>query len=181
MVRAHGPLLRRALLVALALTAGCSPQDLRTGPAETVTLLGVPPGAQEAVVVRHTDGDTLVLRGRGTGPLPGTPTKVRLLQVDTPEVTDPAECYGPQASARLRELTPVGSTVQVTADRQLKDRFGRTLLLVWNAQGESVQDVLLLEGLATVLVVRPNVAEVPHFRQVEQVARGRDAGLWGAC
>ncbi|MEO6205861.1 MAG: hypothetical protein ABIO67_10845, partial [Mycobacteriales bacterium] len=69
-----------ALLLAVT---GCA----STAPAARVPGgLVVPEGAQQAVVVRHTDGDTIVLRGIGTGPLPGgADTKVRVLEVDTPE------------------------------------------------------------------------------------------------
>lgn len=140
-----------------------------------------PAGLQTAVVVRHVDGDTLVLRGTGAGPLSRADTRVRLLQVDTPEVFDAPECYGEQASARTRELVPVGSRVAVQADERLTDRFGRTLLLVWTADGRSLQEVLLREGYATVLQVPPNELGVSALREVEAQARRAGAGLWRDC
>jgi micrococcal nuclease len=168
---------RPASLVLLLLVAACA------GPAEppAPTTLAAPPGAQEAVVVRHTDGDTLVLRGIGAGPLPGTPTKVRVLEIDTPEVNPVVECFGPEAADRLTELVPKGSRVQVEADREHRDRYGRALLYVWTADGVSVEEVLLREGFARVLYVRPNDLHLDHFRLVEAEARDAGRGLWSAC
>jgi micrococcal nuclease len=168
----------RLTLVALLLAAACAGQEPDPPAAGT---LAAPPGAQEAVVVRHTDGDTLVLRGIGTGPLPGTPAKVRVLEIDTPEVNPVAECLGPEAADRLAELVPKGSRVRVEADREKRDRYGRLLLYVWTADGVSVEEVLLREGLARVLYVRPNDRHLDHFRVVEAEARDAGRGLWRTC
>jgi micrococcal nuclease len=161
----------------VGLLVGCAAEP--AGLPRAVADLPVPALAQEAVVVRHTDGDTLVLRGRGTGPLGGQPTKVRLLLVDTPEDGEVPECGGPEASAALERLVPVGSTVRVAADRQLLDRFRRTLLYVWDDRGTSVNLSLLIDGHARVLVVRPNVEHVEAMREAEALARFHEAGLWG--
>lgn len=143
--------------------------------------LPVPADAQQAVVVRVTDGDTVVLRGRGTGPLPGEPTKVRVLLVDTPEVFGRAECLGPEASARTTELLPDGATVRVEADRDRHDRYGRTLLHVWTPDGVNVGERLVAEGLATVLQIDPNERYLEQFTAQQTRARNSGAGLWSAC
>ena len=54
-----------------------------------------------------TDGDTVVLRNG---------QKVRLVQIDTPEVFFGTECYGPQASAATKRLLPVGARVRLTVE-----------------------------------------------------------------
>lgn len=167
----------RRLLVCCLLTAACAADADPPAP----TSLAVPAGAQEATVVRHSDGDTFILRGIGAGPLPGEPTKVRLLEIDTPELFPTAECYGEQAADRTAELIPKGSRVRVEADRQQRDRFGRALLYVWTPDGASLEEVLLEEGLATVLYVRPNDRHLARFREVEGRARDAGVGLWGDC
>ena len=149
-------------------------------PAVAAAGIPVPADAQQATVVRQVDGDTVVLRGRGTGPLPAEPTRVRVLLVDTPEVSGQPECFGRQAADRLAELAPDGAVVQVQADRDRLDRFGRTLLHVW-ADGVNVGEALLREGYATVLVVRPNELHLPAFEAAEQEAEQADRGLWSAC
>lgn len=173
---------RRSLFVVWLsawLVAGCG--------AQTADLPSLPPGlpvaqgAQQATVVRHVDGDTVVLRGRGVGPLPATPTKVRLLLIDTPEVFVNQECFGPQASDRTAELLPVGDAVRVEADRDQTDRYGRTLLHVWTGDGVEVGQALLRGGFATVLVVQPNERYLADYRRAEQQADRADEGLWQAC
>jgi micrococcal nuclease len=165
------------LLTLCLLAAGCASTPEPPAP----TALRVPPGAQQATVVRHTDGDTVVLRGIGTGPLPAAPTKVRLLEIDTPEVYPQVECYGEEAADRTEELLPKGARVRVEADRERRDRYGRALLYVWTEDGANVEEVLLREGYARVLYVRPNNRHLDHLRDVEDRARQERRGLWGAC
>lgn len=141
----------------------------------------MPAAAQEAVVVRHTDGDTMWLRGIGAGPVPARATKVRLLEVDTPELSGPRSCYGRQAASRTAELVPVGARVRVQADREPRDRYGRLLLYVWTSTGVSLEQALLQEGYARALLVRPNDRHIVLFRVAEAQARQARRGLWGHC
>ena len=109
--------------------------------------------ADEYHVVRVVDGDTVDVRygHRST-------TRVRLLNVDAPETVDPnrgVECLGPEASQRLKELLPEGSTVHLAFDDERTDRYGRTLAGVY-ANGELVNAQLASEGLAVPMTVGPN-------------------------
>jgi len=169
-------------LPALLLLVSCrgAPAGLAEQQATTV-LLPVPVTAQSARVVRHVDGDTVVLRGEGPGPLPSAPTRVRLLQLDTPEVHGAQECFGPEASQRTQELLPLGASVRVQADVRLRDRYGRTLLLLWDAHGRSVQQALVHEGFARVLHVRPNDLALEELTEVQDAAQQAGGGLWSAC
>ena len=171
------PLDRRLFLV-LCLLTGCA-----TGSTEPAAgpLLPVPAGAQLAEVVRHVDGDTVVLRGHGRGPLPVSPTTVRLLQIDTPEVFGRLDCFGREASRRTAELLPSGARVRVQADVRRQDRYGRTLLLVWDESGRSVQETLVREGMARVLHVPPDDRALAELSALEREAREAPRGLWGAC
>jgi micrococcal nuclease len=164
-----------ALLLALVLGA-CSAEPPPAAPG-----LPVPAGAQQASVVRGVDGDTVVLRGRGSGPLPSAPTRVRVLLVDTPEVFGEQECFGEQAAERAAQLLPEGMSVRVLADRDRLDRFERTLLHVWTADGVNVGEALVREGFAEVLVLPPNRLYEDAFRAAEQHARSAGRGLWQAC
>ena len=131
--------MRPPTVLLLLLLAGCAGAPAApTAPTGSGALLPLPAGAQPADVVRPVDGDTVVLRGHGTGALPDRPTRVRLLQIDTPEVFGTPECFGPEASARTAALLPVGAPVRVQPDVRREDRYGRPLLLVWDAQGRSV-------------------------------------------
>lgn len=141
----------------------------------------VPADAQEAVVVSVADGDTVRLRGRGAGPVPGEETRVRVLLVDTPEVNDGVECFGPEASERTRALLPRGAVVRVEADRDPEDRFGRLLLHVWTSDGVNLGESLVADGYATVLQIDPNRRYLEVFEEREDQARQAGRGLWGAC
>ena len=83
---------------------------------------------------------------------------MRLLNVDAPETVDPnseVECLGPEASQRLKELLPEGSTVDLAFDDERTDRYGRTLAGVY-ADGELVNAQLASEGLAVPMTVGSN-------------------------
>ena len=173
--------MRSVLPLLAALLAGCATATPAqpAGPAEPG--LPVPPGAQEASVVRAVDGDTVVLRGRGSGPLPAEPTKVRILLIDTPEVFERPECFGEQAAERTAELLPDGARVRVEADRDERDRFGRALLHVWNDDGVHVGGELVRGGHATVLFLEPNDRYLAELEATEDDARAAGRGLWSAC
>jgi endonuclease YncB( thermonuclease family) len=53
------------------------------------------------------DGDTVDLANGA---------KVRLVQIDTPEVYFGVECYGPRASAIAKRLLPYGTKVRLAPD-----------------------------------------------------------------
>ncbi len=169
--------MRRRLLVCALLATACAP----AGSAPAGSGIPVPADAQEATVVRLVDGDTVQLRARGVGPLPAEPTRVRVLLIDTPEVHGEPECFGEQASERAAELLADGSTVRVQGDRDPEDRFGRSLLHVWNADGVNLGEALVREGFAEVLFLRPNDRYLEQFEAAEAEAQRAGRGLWSAC
>lgn len=88
------------------------------------------------------DGDTIWYRG----------TKIRIADIDTPEVTQPAcpreRALGQQATERLRQLLNAGSfDLAPPPDGRTRDRYGRELRIVTRG-GESIGAVLVREGLA---------------------------------
>lgn len=175
--------LRRALALTLlpALTGCGLPEAQPRASTPVEGSVPVPGDAQAAVVVRITDGDTVVLRGRGTGSLGGAPTRVRVLLVDTPEITGDGQCLGPEATARTEQLLPIGAVVHVQADEDPHDRYGRALLHVWDPDGVNLGEALLHEGLATVLQVSPNRRYLEQFEAAQRTAQDAGRGLWSAC
>lgn len=163
--------------LALLLTACTGSPAAPTG-AGTVP---APEDSQPAVVVRVVDGDTLILRGSGTGPLSGRPTRVRVIGMDTPEVGKRPECYGPQATARTSELVPVGARIRVAADRDPLDRYRRSLLHVWTSEGGLLSEALVRDGYAEALLVPPNDRYATVIESAERAASRSGEGLWSAC
>jgi endonuclease YncB( thermonuclease family) len=88
------------------------------------------------------DGDTFWLRG----------TKIRIADIDTPEVSQPRcpqeRALGQRATERMRQLLNAGRFgLAVPADGRTRDRYGRELRIVTRG-GQSLGAVLVREGLA---------------------------------
>ena len=123
-------------------------------------------------VVRINDGDTLTVSGAG---------KVRLLQVDAPELT--TDCHGVPALEALRKLAPVGARVTLAADPALddRDRYGRPLRYVF-AGGTNVNVALVRRGAASPYFFRSERGRYAgELLDAVADARSRRAGYWGAC
>lgn len=135
--------------------------------------------AEGTFVVDVVDGDTIRVR------IDGRTDDVRLLGIDTPETvhpTRPVECFGPEASARTRELLAPGTAVVLERDTEERDHYGRLLAYVVRADdGLFVNVALVREGFAEVLTIAPNVAHTDAFVSAAAEARRERRGLWSAC
>lgn len=172
---------RRLVPVVLLVTASAC---ARTPAPPASAPVGIPDDAQPARVVRVVDGDTVLLRGSGAGPLPGSDTRVRLLEIDAPESVAPdrpVECFGPEASRGLARLLPEGAPVWVQRDEELLDPFDRVLLYVWTDGGDFVNLEMVRSGLAEAVLFEPNDLWIDAVRAAEDEARDAGRGLWGEC
>ena len=124
-----------------------------------------------AKVVKVVDGDTIDVL------IDGREYRVRYILIDTPEVFDPVEPFGPEATEANRRLVS-GQTVGLEIDVSETDRFGRLLRYVYLPDGRLVNEELLRQGLAVLATFPPDVKYVDRFRQVEAEARAAGAGLW---
>lgn len=179
------------LLPALILGAcGEVPGEL-ISPAETPpagdagNLEGVPEDAQEVRVARVVDGDTIWVAVDNTGgPIPpGDRHRVRILQIDSPEMPRedaPGECGAPEATAFAAAQLPVGSTVYIQADREDKDQYGRYLRYVWSAGGKFFNEQAVEQGYARAVLFQPNDRHIGLIRQAEARAKQQGRGVWGA-
>ena len=84
-------------------------------------------------VDRVIDGDTFA---SGNG-------RIRLFGVDTPERGE--KCFD-EATERLKELA--GDSVRAEFGPRQGDRYGRILFYVYTQEGESIDEILVREGLA---------------------------------
>jgi micrococcal nuclease len=139
-----------------------------------------------ATIVRVIDGDTIDVR-LDTGDL----DRVRILGIDTPEVVDPrrpVQCFGPEASARTKELLPPGRAIILEKDptQDARDRYGRRLAHIvladdadGGAAGTNVGRILVAEGYARHYVYqRTPTVHGTEFAAAEATARASGIGLW---
>ncbi len=135
--------------------------------------------AGTARVVHIIDGDTVVLD------IGGQRETTRLLGIDTPETnhpTRPVECFGAEATARLKELAPVGSVVRIERDTEARDHYDRLLLYLYHPTDDYLLNLAMVqEGYAVALHVAPNGAHRRDISQAESHARASGVGLWGSC
>jgi endonuclease YncB( thermonuclease family) len=123
-----------------------------------------------------SDGDTVVLRNG---------QRVRLVQIDTPEVYFGTECYGPQASATMKRLLPEGTPVRLIAEPATDrgDDYGRLLRYVVRApDGVNVNVRLVAVGAAApYFYVGRRGRYAARLEALAKRARALHRGLWGAC
>lgn len=127
-------------------------------------------------VVRVIDGDTVDMK------IAGEETRVRLLNVDTPETVDPdkaVECLGPEASDYLKSLLAPGDKVKLEYDIERTDRYGRTLAGVYKDESLVNADIAAA-GLGIAVKYEPNVKFYDAVLAAEQQASSDSRGLFSA-
>lgn len=138
----------------------------------------------DASVVRVIDGDTIEVRLKS-----GRTERVRFIGVNTPEVARELEPYGKEAADYTRRSL-LAKTVYLELDVGERDKYGRLLAYVWLARPADVGEesvrkhmfnaLLLLDGMAQVMTVPPNVRYTDLFLKFQQEAREASRGLWGS-
>lgn len=162
-------------------TAGTTSAALRpnAAPSAATPSAAVPAATEHGIVTHIVDGDTLDVT------LSGTRTRIRLLNVDTPETVKPdtpVECMGPEASKRLAQLVPLGSTVGLAFDVERLDQYGRTLATVITPSGQNASEVLADEGLGVAVKYGANIAGYATVVAAQQRAKAAGLGLYsGVC
>ena len=122
------------------------------------------------------DGDTVDLTNGA---------RIRLVQIDTPEVYFHVDCYGPQASAITKRLLPRGTVVRLTDEPATDsvDQYGRLLRYVFRARDDlNVNTYLVAVGAAAPYFYdgrRGRYASL--LDRLARRARALHLGLWGAC
>lgn len=122
------------------------------------------------------DGDTVTLTNG---------ERVRLVQVDTPEVFFGTECFGPAASRRTKQLLPPGTQVRLLAEPATDrvDSYGRLLRYVIRVRdGLNVNVRLVAEGDAAPYFYDGRRGRFgARLESLAKNARAKRLGLWGAC
>ena len=124
-------------------------------------------------VLRVIDGDTVELKNG---------ERLRYNDIDTPETVHPSkpvECYGPQASAKNKELVE-GEIILVELGNPERDRYGRLLGYVY-VDDLFVNAELVKGGYAEVNSYGNPGSKLSNLLDIEKNAKKCMKGLWGAC
>ena len=129
--------------------------------------------SQQVTVSHVVDGDTI----RVSKPGETETTRVRLLNIDTPELDK--ECYGEEAKKFVEDLLPEGSTVRLEYDQQRADHYGRELAGVY--AGETlVNKEVAAAGLAVPVLVQPNDLYYDEISDAVAAAKHEGKGVFAA-
>ena len=134
---------------------------------------GAAAGTPAAVVASIYDGDTLTLTNG---------QRVRLLQIDTPELGS-GECYSRAARTALVQRVPIGSSVRLEVDPRLDrvDRYGRLLRYVHRGT-MNVNVGLVRAGAAAPYFYGGDKGRyAARLMSEAQRATAAKRGLWKAC
>jgi endonuclease YncB( thermonuclease family) len=128
--------------------------------------------APTGVVASVYDGDTLTLTSGA---------RVRLLQIDTPELGS-GECYSRAARTALLNLTPVGTRVTLERDAVLDkvDRYGRILRYLRRGS-MNINLELVRRGAAAPYFYQGDRGKyASQLMAAASTAKAAQRGLWGA-
>ena len=136
----------------------------------------LPAGGQVARIDHVADGDTVDLTNG---------ERIRLVQIDTPEVYFSPECYGAQASSITKRLLPPGTAVRLYREPKTDavDAYGRLLRYVFRVRGHLNINVQLVRvgAAAPYFYDYRRGRYAPLLVRLGLRARRRHLGLWGRC
>ena len=171
----------RLLLIAVLILTGClylrlayyhrpKLSPVNPLPNQTPTPTANPPNRILTKAIKVIDGDTIVIEGG---------QHVRYIGIDAPEIRrdkQPAECFGPEAAAKNRELVE-NKVVVLEKDVSDKDKYGRLLRYVW-LDDFFVNEQLVKEGFAKILTIPPDLKYKSLFNTAQTFAAQNKYGVW---
>jgi len=125
-------------------------------------------------IIRITDGDTLVCAVSPDKGFKSLVHKVRLIGVFAPEL---GMAGADEAREQLIKFAPIGSTVTLEFDRELRDKYGRVLAYVITADDLNVNLEIVRAGWAETSDAFP-FKLYKTFRKAERHAVDQQLGIW---
>jgi len=131
-------------------------------------------------VINIPDGDTLIARVGVHDVI------VRLIGIDTPEVSDPrkpVQCYGVEASVEAKKILN-GKEVYLEKEKTKGnyDIYGRVLAYVLLSDHSSYNKYMIEEGFAREYTFNKEKYKYQEqFKIAEKIAKKEKKGLWGRC
>lgn len=153
--------------------------SVQSSPSQTTTT-AITPTKQASVTYKVTkivDGDTINVL------IEGKSRPVRLIGIDTTETVDPrkpVQCFGKEASDKIKELL-TGKSIVLEADSTQgdRDKYNRLLRFVFLEDGTHINKLLISEGYAHEYTYQSNPYKYrTEFIQAQTQARENKKGLW---
>lgn len=127
------------------------------------------------LVTSVIDGDTIKVR------ISGTSYRVRILGIDTPELST-QECQARDAASRMQSLVQSKAvTLERDPKQPDKDKYGRLIRHVVLTDGRYAAQALLERGLAREYLPSGTYAMRESFQAAERAAKKRKLGIWSAA
>ncbi len=126
-------------------------------------------------VVKVVDGDTIKLM------IDGEKKNVRLIGIDTPESVHPdAEKNVPEGklASDHTKLLVGDNQLYLVYGTDPQDRYGRPLCYVYLPDGTMLNEKILSDGYAKVLIVGKNKEYKDRFNEIQEEAKADGRGLW---
>lgn len=123
--------------------------------------------AEDAQFLSIIDGDSMIVEFEGRS------REVRLIGIDAPEW---GQEYGTQAKSHALHSC-YGKMLRLEFDRGRKDRYGRLLAYVYCGD-RMLNEVMIRDGLAIAVKVKPNTKHYDRFKALEDEARRKKRGFW---
>lgn len=126
--------------------------------------------------LKKIDGDTIKVKFNNKE------LTIRYLLIDTPETVkknSPVEKYGPEASELNEKILKNAKKIEIEFDQYQKlDKYQRALAYVY-ADGKSIQEQLLKEGLAEIKYVKePDTRYLKEFKDAQNQAKAKKKNIW---
>lgn len=141
----------------------------------------VPQSGVNYSVTKVVDGDTISID------LGGVKRTVRMIGLNTPETVDPrrpVECFGKEASSKMKELLS-GREVRLEFDASqgTYDKYHRLLAYVYRDDGVLINKYMIEEGYGHEYTYNVPYEFQKTFKQAERDAKFHEKGLWapGVC
>lgn len=134
-------------------------------------------GTTTAYVTNVIDGDTIDVRLEGQS----STIRVRYIGIDTPEpyATKIPECGSAEATNRNKKLVS-GQTISLVPGLDPYDKYNRLLAYVYVGD-VFVNESLVTDGYATVLMMAPNTMYKKQFSDAYHSASMLKRGIWAIC
>lgn len=127
-------------------------------------------------VLNTIDGDTIDISYNGKS------ERVRMIGLDTPETKGPrkpVQCFGREASQRMRDLVG-GKNVRIEQDPSQgeRDKYGRLLLYIYLEDGTNVAYRMIADGFGHEYTYKIPYKYQSQFKAAQKDAENNKRGLW---